>query len=221
MSLTLKTDGDFETLEKGQYSGTCYSIVDMGTTDQEYEGVKSKKKRVHISFETTDHKMKDGRPFGVFKTYTASLFESAALRKDLVSWRAKNFTEEEEAGFNISNLLGCTANIEVGHTSGGKPKIIGLFKPDGGIEKIATQNEQMLFDLDVYCNEFNGNSNPDTKAMCDVFASLTPWMQADIEESYEYRAAVEKGDRIPAAEEPSESLADLATDTGTEEDIPF
>ena len=46
-------------------------------------------------------------------------------------------------------------------------------------------------------------------------------MQADIEDSYEYRAAVEKGDRTPVTEEPSESLADLATDTEDKEDLPF
>ena len=51
MSLTIKTEGDFEKLSTGLYAGTCYRIIDMGTTEQEYEGVTSKKKRVHITFE--------------------------------------------------------------------------------------------------------------------------------------------------------------------------
>ena len=80
--------------------------------------------------------MEDGRPFAVSKTYTASLFEAAALRKDLESWRGKSFTEEELGGFDISKLLGCTARIEVGHTAptenslGGNPKILNLQRPD-------------------------------------------------------------------------------------------
>ena len=103
MSLTISGEGgggDLPNLQPGIYQGTCYSIVDMGTTDQEYKGRTSKKTRVHLCFEIThaldpeNHPitMEDGRPFGVFKTYTASLFESAALRKDLERWRGKSFT---------------------------------------------------------------------------------------------------------------------------------
>ena len=237
MSLTLKTNGDFETLAKGQYSGTCYRIVDLGTTEQEYEGVKSKKKRIQITFEVTgsidgtnEHEMQDGRPFAVSHTYTASLFESASLRKHLVSWRGKNFTEEEEAGFDVTKLLGCTANVEVGHTSGGNAKIIGLYKPDGGIQKVASVNEQIMFDLDVYCDEFNGKTSDSTKAMCDTFDSLTTWQQNDIESSFELIAAKEKGDRQmgteAAASDPEQNLSDLASnddndDQNIEAKIPF
>ena len=143
MSLTISGEGggqDLPKLEPGIYNGTCYSIVDLGTTDQEYKGVVSKKTRVHLAFEVTESvdpttntvMMEDGRPFGVFKTYTASLFEAATLRKDLESWRGKSFTEEELSGFDISNLIGCTAKIEVGLTKksdygdGGNPKILAL-----------------------------------------------------------------------------------------------
>ena len=236
MSLTLKQgDNDFEKLAVGTYHGTCFRMVDLGTQDTEYNGEKSKKKLIRLDFEITESlepegnevNMEDGRPFGISRTYTASLFESANLRKELESWRGRSFTEKELEGFETDQLLGCTARIEVGLTqktpqfAGGNPKILKLMRPDGGVEKVATINPQVAFDMSIYCDEFNGNSSSDTKAMCDVFEEFTPWMQADIEESYEYRAAVEKGDRMPAAEEPSESLADLATDTGTEEDIPF
>mgnify|MGYP000566015433 CR=1 FL=1 len=239
MSLTLNTGGDFETLAKGQYKGTCYRIVDLGTTEQEYEGVKSKKKRLHITFEitaatdpaTNDSEMQDGKPFAVSHTYTASLFESATLRKHLVSWRGKNFTEAEEAGFDVTKLLGCTANVEVGHTKNGNAKIIGLFKPDGGIEKIATVNEQIMFDLDVYCDEFNGKTSDSTKAMCDTFDSLTTWQQNDIESSFELIAAKNTGtsqEERPVKEDvqEQEGLSDLASndaddDANIEAKIPF
>ena len=219
MSLTLKTEGDFEQLAKGQYEAVCFRIVDMGTTEQQYkDGPLTKKKRVHISFEVPGEKMSDGRPFSVSKTYTASLFESAALRKDLVSWRGRNFSEEEEAGFDISKLLGCTANVDVGHTENGNPKIIGIFKPDGGVKKVPTHNEPTSFDLDIYCDEFNGNSNEQSKAMCDIFDSLPIWQQEDIEKSFELIAAKEAGGEEPA---PKESLADLATDAEVEKTSTF
>ena len=219
MSLTLKTEGDFEQLAKGQYEAVCFRIVDMGTTEQQYkDGPLTKKKRVHISFEVPEQKMSDGRPFSVSKTYTASLFESAALRKDLVSWRGRNFSEEEEAGFDISKLLGCTANVDVGHTENGNPKIIGIFKPDGGVKKVPTHNEPTSFDLDIYCDEFNGNSGEQSKAMCDIFDSLPIWQQEDIEKSFELIAAKEAGGEEPA---PKESLADLATDAEVEKTSTF
>jgi hypothetical protein len=219
MSLTLKTEGDFEQLAKGQYEAVCFRIVDMGTTEQQYkDGPLTKKKRVHISFEVPEQKMSDGRPFSVSKTYTASLFESAALRKDLVSWRGRNFSEEEEAGFDISKLLGCTANVDVGHTENGNPKIIGIFKPDGGVKKVPTHNEPTSFDLDIYCDEFNGNSGEQSKAMCDIFDSLPIWQQEDIEKSFELIAAKEQGGVEPT---PKESLADLATDAEVEDTSTF
>tara|TARA_X000001388_G_scaffold49229_1_gene35362 strand:- start:772 stop:1467 length:696 start_codon:yes stop_codon:yes gene_type:complete len=231
MSLTLKEGGEYEKLPKGQYEGVCYKVVDMGTTEQEYEGVKSKKKRVLITFEIQGQKMSDDRPFVISRTYTASLFESAALRKDLVSWRGRNFTEEELQGFDIDKLLGKTANIEVGETKNGNPKIIGLFKPDGGVQSVPTVNETQKFDLDIYCKEWTGETCDESKAMCDVFADFPPWLQEDIEDSFEYKAAVKKGEdagivreKGPEAQELSEKVDEMIAQNKnplTDEDIPF
>ena len=250
MSLTISSDGSGDSLpklQKGIYTGTCFRIIDLGTTDQEYKGVKSKKTRVHITFEitkaldpeTNECKMQDDRPFAVSRTYTASLFEAAALRKDLESWRGKSFTEEELGGFDISKLLGCTARIEVGHTAptefseGGNPKIMNLQRPDGGIQVVETFNDKQSFDMDLYCNEFKGKSSPETKAMCDIFDSLPPWQQTDIESSYEYKAAVGDSDEPSmneelarlndqaAAETNSDDWDDDEKKTITEDDIPF
>ena len=102
MSLTLKVgDNDFEKLTVGTYHGTCFRMVDLGTQDTEYNGEKKKKHLVRLDFEITESlepednevNMEDGRPFGISRTYTASLFESANLRKELESWRGKSFTE--------------------------------------------------------------------------------------------------------------------------------
>jgi hypothetical protein len=251
MSLTISSDGSGESLpklQKGIYLGTCFRIVDLGTTDQEYKGQKSKKTRVHITFEVTEAldptsnqaTMDDGRPFAVSKTYTASLFEMAALRKDLESWRGKSFTEQELQGFDISNLIGCTARIEVGHTAptefsdGGNPKIMNLQRPDGGVQKVDTNNTQESFDMDIYCDEFRGKSSAESKAMCDIFDSLPPWQQEDIESSYEYKAATGNSSE-PSESEDLAKLNDQAAQEMnspnfdddekkgglTEEDIPF
>jgi hypothetical protein len=151
MSLTISEGGstDFPKLEKGIYQGTCFRIVDLGTSDQTYGKEVSKKTRLCITFEITDAidpetnetLMEDGRPYAVSKTYTASLHEAAALRKHLESWRGKSFTDEELGGFDVTDLLGCTARIEVGHTeasaehAGGNPKILNLQTKDTNQER--------------------------------------------------------------------------------------
>ncbi len=134
MSLTISEGGgtDFPKLEKGIYLGTCFRIVDLGTSDQTYGKEVSKKTRLCITFEiveavdpnTNETLMEDGRPYAVSKTYTASLHEAAALRKHLESWRGKSFTDEELGGFDVTDLLGCTARIEVGHTEASESKDI-------------------------------------------------------------------------------------------------
>jgi hypothetical protein len=239
MSLTVNASGGGEDLPKlavGKYEGTCFRIVDLGTTEQEYKGQVSKKSRIRLDFEITkavdpdnnEIKMQDGRPFGVSKTYTKSLFEAATLRKDLENWRDKTFTEEELEGFDVGKLIGMSARIEVGHTApsdygpGGNPKILKLSRPDGGVQNTPTINELQLFDLSVYCDEFNGNTSDKTKAMCDVFEGLPSFVQVDIENSFEYKAAVEDGlNAEPTTSEPG--LADLAKpdDDEPENNIPF
>ena len=238
MSLTLKQgENDFEKLEKGIYHATCFRMVDLGTQDNTYKGETNKRLQVRLDFEITEALdpdtnqvlMADGRPFGVGKEYTASLFESANLRKDLESWRGKSFTQEELDSLELTDFLGCTVKIEVGLTqqtaefAGGNPKIMRLSEPRNGTEQVATVNPQVAFDMSVYCDEFNGNSNANSKAMCDVFDEVPAYLQKKVEESYEYRAAVEKGARASTVEveAPAESLADLASSSDDDDKLPF
>lgn len=238
MSLTVNASGggeDFPKLQPGKYEGTCFRIVDLGTSEQEYKGQTSKKKRIRLDFEITEAVdpntneiiMQDGRPFGVGKTYTASLFEAATLRKDLENWRDKTFTDEELEGFDVGKLIGMTARIEIGQTApsefgpGGNPKILKLSRPEGGVQKVPTVNPISAFDMEVYCDEFNGNMSDKTKAMVDVFDQLPTYLQMEIENSFEYKAAVEDGQKVqPKTAEPG--LADLAKPDDKEEpNIPF
>jgi hypothetical protein len=58
-------------------------------------------------------KMRDGRPFAMFKNYTLSWSEKANLRLDLQSWRGKPFTQEEMRRFDLETILGawCLLNV--------------------------------------------------------------------------------------------------------------
>jgi hypothetical protein len=155
------------------------------------------------------------------------LFEAATLRKDLESWRGKSFTEEELAGFDMDNLIGCTAKIEIGLTKksdfgeGGNPKILALREPKEGVQKVETHNDIVLFDIDVYCAEFTGNSSEESKAMCDVFESLNDWHKRDIEASYQWMAAQQKFEDTPVEKLVEETVEETENTDDFDDKIPF
>jgi hypothetical protein len=213
MALTISeqsSGGDYEVLQQGQYNATCYRVVDIGTHQESYEGETFKRHSVILVWETSDKMMKDGKPFSVTQQYNLSLHEKAKLRQHLVSWRQKQFTQEELGGFDLTKVLGLTCKLDVGHTSGGNPKVLAVYAPEGGVQKVATVNEQIAFDCDAYAN--------DDKAECDKFVQLPEWMQDKIDESFEVKA----GHKVeePKTEEFG-SLDAIADDKDEGENIPF
>ena len=246
MSLTITDKGgndDFPKLEKGMYEGTLYSIVDIGSKEYKFGNEEPKKQhKVVLAFEitkalnpeTNKTTMEDDRPFAVSKKYTASMHEKSALRQDIESWRGQSMTEEELGkGFQLESLLATTAKIEVDHTNpmpdgtgGGNPKIKALREPAGGTQKVTTKNEQRAFDLEVYCNEYNGKSSPETKAMCDVYDELPAWQQKEIEESFEFQAAKDsepepRAVSTAAATDNLETISEEGSQGLKDDEIPF
>ena len=217
MALTISDSGsgNFETIAKGRYKATCYRIVDVGTHNETYEGETKKRHSVFLYWEL-DEKMSDGKPFSIMKQYTLSLNEKSALFLHLCSWRNKKFTDDELKGFDLTNILGCTCELEVEYTSGGNPKVTAVYHPEGGVKKVATTNEQIAFDVDEYAK--------DNKEMCDVFVNLPEWVQNKIDESFEVVASNKAESAKYQKEESTEfsSLDNLADDKKSiEEQIPF
>jgi len=238
MGLTISSSGGaYENLEPGRYKATCYKLIDAGTREESYqEGPLRKRHIVYVYWEVTAKQeiddaeehwepitMDDGRLFSASKKYTASLNENAALFKDLKSWRGKPFSDVDLAGFELPKVLGVTAELEMvkqGKDSD-KVKVEGVYKPDGGMKKVATKNDIVQFDIDVYSQEWTG-SNEKSKSMCDIVEEMPPWMKEMIDDSFEIKAAQANA----PAEKPSASggLADLAKDDAPaedDEDIPF
>lgn len=115
MTLVKAPDGgDFEKIEPGNYQAVAIGEFDLGiqrvfdNKDQQEKYVP----QVRIVWEVNE-KDKRGNNFIVTKTYRNSLHENANLRKDLVSWRGRDFTEDELRGFDLSNIIGanCFLNI--------------------------------------------------------------------------------------------------------------
>jgi hypothetical protein len=228
MGLTATSSGDdFEVVPVGTHSAICYKLAEAGTREEQYQDdAPKKRKSVFMFWELPALRTKNDQPFSIFKQYTLSLNENAALHKDLKSWRGKSFTEDELKGFDLTNILGVTCDLEVGHTVNGKAKVVSIFKPDGGAKKVATVNDQVAFDLDEYCKEFSGQSCESSKAACDVFADLPVFLCDMIDASFEMAAAHAKGSKadgglVKGLAAISSTPQPVAEDQFVDDDIPF
>jgi hypothetical protein len=118
--------GNFEKqdpIPQGNHLGILYSIIEMGTVDEEYQGEAKKAFKVSMTWELpgiTGIYTKDGvdqeLPRVISKSYTLSAHEKSGLRKMIQSWRGKNFTDDEAQDFDIAVLLGKPCLVQVIHT---------------------------------------------------------------------------------------------------------
>lgn len=118
-----KEGGNFQQVEPGMYPARCYSMIEIGTIETEFNGEKKKAHKVAITWELPTETAifrdeKGPEPFVVSKRYTLSMHEKSTLRKDLESWRGKGYTEEEAKRFDITKLLGQPCNLNVIHVPG-------------------------------------------------------------------------------------------------------
>ena len=127
MSLIAKESGGstFTPVPPGMYLARCYRIVDLGTQQSEYLGQVKNLPKVMLQFEVhgEDDNGKPlvtakGEPMTISKNFTLSLAEKATLRKDLQTWRGKEFTAEELRGFSIDAVLGAWAMVSITKSAG-------------------------------------------------------------------------------------------------------
>ena len=110
--------GDFTPAPQGTHTARCVRVIDLGTQpgSQMYPAPRHK---VLVGWELPEEMREyDGKqePAMVFKRYTMSLNEKARLRHDLESWRGRNFTEEELAGFHLRNISGVPCMVTITHS---------------------------------------------------------------------------------------------------------
>lgn len=170
--------GDFEPAPIGNHVARCVKIIDMGTQKGEYQGAPVIRRQVIIAWELPQELMTEGaqkgKPFLISKKYTASLAESATLRKDLESWRGRAFTPDELKGFDARNVLMKACMLSVIHTDKGKAKVSGVASVPKGLEVPPQVNKAIYFSLE-----------PDEFSL-DVYESLGKWHKEMIAQSPEY-----------------------------------
>lgn len=115
--------GSFTPVPPGMHLARCYRIIDLGTQKSEWQGEIKMLHKILVQFEVHGEddsgkplQTSDGEPMSIGKRYTLSLGDKATLRADLSSWRGRDFTAEEQRGFELKNILGQWAMISVTKT---------------------------------------------------------------------------------------------------------
>lgn len=189
MAITAKKSETFERelIEAGNYVARCYRMVEIGTVDEEFLGVKKQMHKVRIGWELptelkTFNPEKGEQPCVIDKEYTLSLADKANLRKDLQSWLGKAFSDDEAEAFDITKLLGVHCMLNIIHVQGKKDptktyQAIGSVSPmPKGLICPPQVNETFVFDYENF-DEMK-------------FESLPDFLKEQIAKTPEYREAI-------------------------------
>ena len=206
--------GDFTPVPQGMHLARCYRVVDLGTQESTYLGTVKHLPKVMLQFEV--HGEDDdgnpivtakGEPMSISKNFTLSLAEMATLRKDLQTWRGREFTPEELRGFELKNVLGAWAMISVIKAMGNNGKeytnIAAIMSVPPAIRKTGIpqgHNDLKLFSID----------EPDM----ELFNSFSNGLREKIQKSPEWQAR--SGSSAPVTAKAASSDSDDMDD-----DIPF
>ena len=217
MKIPVKTSPKIDPIPQDSHHAICYGVLDLGSHYKEgqWAGVKHE---VLILFELPNQRIeieKDGEkvnlPRAQSQTYTYSMSDRANLRKDLQTWRGKNFTDLEAADFDLKELLGSNCILHVLHrtsksTGNIYASIESITKLMPGMDKKTPENPTVYFSFD------NGiDSIPET---------APPWVIEKIKSSDEYSYIMDARSGADGTLEPSENGEDESL--GDENaDVPF
>jgi len=119
--LATNTGGStIQPIEAGSYPARCYSMIHIGTIDENFQGEIKTMNKVRITFELPTElkvfKEENGeQPHVISKEFTLSLHEKATLRSFLKNWRGQDFTDEEAKSFDIEKLIGAPCMLNITH----------------------------------------------------------------------------------------------------------
>lgn len=115
MVVARRTSSAFTPAPEGPQQVVCVDIVDLGLVEQTWGDDTKLKPMIRILWHSAEHDPETGKPYVIAKRYTLSLHEKASLLKDLEAWRGRAFTDEELAGFELDDLLGANAFVQIVH----------------------------------------------------------------------------------------------------------
>lgn len=207
----------------GVHPAKCYSVIDMGTQTESYNGEEKKMHKIAMSFEfpahTATYKEENGpQVMAVHQDYTFSMSSKANFKQMIDSWIGKPVDEMTDE--RMQKIVGKAANVQIVHTVGKKNGLTydNIAFNGKGISPFAkgtpvpayTPNAQVYFTL----------SNPDW----DVFDGLHNFMKEKIQKCDEWNSVIAAFPKAGAAQ-PTEAMPvegqGVVAATGTEEEEPF
>lgn len=188
-----KSGSGIAPLAEDTYPAVCYALIDLG--DQYSAAFDKYNRKVVIGWELPGETLTiEGEevPRTFWNTYTASLSQKAQLRKDLTSWRGKEFTAEELKGFNLRNIVGVPCMIQIVHrksADGTKTyaNLASVTKLPKGFQAPKGTLKPLIYDIE--------ESDP---AMVE---ELPQWMQDKIKASNNYQYHVAELQKKPQLRE--------------------
>ena len=192
----------FEPIPSGSYAARCYSMVHMGTIEENIMGTLKKLNKVRITWELPTElkvfKEENGeQPLVISKEFTLSLHEKSTLRGFLKNWRGKDFTDEEAKSFDIEKLISAPCMLNITHKT--KKDGSGVYAEIGSISTMPKGlpcpeqlNDSFIFTYENF-DEVKFNLLPD-------------FMKNKMVTSDEYKQAISHGQHIESNDEEQDDL---------------
>lgn len=198
----------YEPIQSGIYDARCYSMIHLGTIEENILGTVKKLNKVRITWELPTElkvfKEENGeQPQVISKEFTLSLHEKATLRNFLKNWRGKDFTDEEAKAFDIEKLVGAPCMINITHK-----------KSKDGTKTYAEIGNISPMKKNAICPEQINQSFVWTYENFDIqkFNSLPDYLRNKMVNSDEYKLAVTGGQEHESHDSKFEQIDD---------DLPF
>lgn len=195
---------NFEPIATGNYPARCYSMVHIGTIEENIMGTLKKLNKVRITWELPTElkvfKEENGeQPCVISKEFTLSMHEKATLRSFLKNWRGKDFTDEEAKSFDIEKLISAPCMLNITHKT--KKDGSGVYAEIGSI---STMPKGFPCPEQIHPSFVWTYENFDQ----EKFNSLPEYLRNKMITSDEYRLALSGGQEheSPTAQEEHEDL---------------
>jgi hypothetical protein len=144
--------GNFQRPKPGTHVARCVRIIDLGTQENDYQGLVTYKRQMVIGWELPNALIPEGdyagQPFMAHKFYTTSMHEKANLRIDLTNWRGDPFTDEEADDFEIDGMMSQPCMVVVTEYKPGKQKITAVTALPEGYPAPKQFNDSFIFSLE-------------------------------------------------------------------------
>lgn len=188
----IKKEGkSFGLIDAGTYIGKCVQVIDLGTTEKEWDKgtYESRSVSLGFAFKAGQTKKDDSGVEEVIeeqevlirKTYSLSMSTQSALYKDVISWLGK-LTEAESKEFNVFTLIWKEVMISISHKAAKKDKT----KIYANIASLASPVKW----TPAYENEIelDGSIMAEDQFNEKLFESLPPFLKDEAVTSREYLA---------------------------------